>query len=444
MTLKTRFASAIAATVGAAVALASVTIFFVLRAQLRSEVDEALRNFARDISLQQSPGGLVPALPTPTLGGARPYAQAIDSGDAVLTPRGVAPAFEPSPRARAVAAGREPAFFDDMDIGGIHVRVYTARVNDLFAVQVVRSLNEVDKVLERLALFLVIVAVCGVALAATLGRFVAAAVLKPVRRLTQATEHVTTTSDLDARIDSSGRDELGRLASSFNSMLEAVKTSVDSQRQLVADASHELRTPLTSIRTNIEVLAGTELEPEERKGLLGDVVFELEQLTALISDLVELARGRELHQVYEDLRFDEVVSEAVARARRQHGPLLSYVVDLEPTAVRGVRERLDRAVRNLLDNAAKWSPPGGTIEVTLRGGRLSVRDHGPGIDAADLPYVFDRFYRAAVARGMPGSGLGLAIVRDVAESHGGSVAADIAEGGGARLTLWLPVHGRGG
>ena len=176
-----------------------------------------------------------------------------------------------------------------------------------------------------------------------------------------------------------------------------------SQRQLVADASHELRTPLTSLRTNIEVLSSDALPAEDRKRLLQDVVAQLGELTVLVTDLVDLARGDEPALVAEDVRLDMLVADAVERARR-HAPDKVFFAELDPSLVKGVPARLDRAVSNLLDNAAKWSPPGGQVEVRVRDGELSVRDHGPGIDEADLPYVFDRFYRATAARGLPGPG----------------------------------------
>jgi two-component system sensor histidine kinase MprB len=220
-------------------------------------------------------------------------------------------------------------------------------------------------------------------------------------------------------------------------MLGALEESTRAQRQLVADASHELRTPLTSVRTNIEVLAGDRtLPPEERRRLLSDVVEQLGEMTTLISELIELARAEQQWVEPEDVRLDLLVAEVVERARRNR-PEVTYAVELEPTTVQGVPATIERAVGNLLDNAAKWSPSGEVVEVELRGGVLVVRDHGPGISDEDLPYVFDRFYRAREARGMPGSGLGLAIVRQVAESHGGEVVAEQAEGGGTRMVLRL-------
>jgi two-component system sensor histidine kinase MprB len=214
---------------------------------------------------------------------------------------------------------------------------------------------------------------------------------------------------------------------------------VHAQRQLVADASHELRTPVTSLRTNIEILQqqGEFIDAEEHDRLLGDVVEQIEQLTLLMNDLIDLARGEEPHADAEDVRLDLLVEEVIERARRRapHTPLQAK---LEPTVLSGVPGRLERAVSNLVDNAVKYSPPGEPVEVQLAGSELTVRDHGRGISAEDLPYVFDRFYRGAEARGRPGSGLGLAIVRQVAAQQGGSVAAEPAPGGGTRMRLSLP------
>ena len=306
------------------------------------------------------------------------------------------------------------------------------------AVQVVSNVTDIDHALKRLRLLLLLVGFGGVGFAALLGFLVTRTVLVPVRRLTEATEHVAETRDLSGRMDGSARrDELGRLAASFNTMLSALEESVAAQRQLVADASHELRTPLTSLRTNIEVLARSDELPEaERERLLADVVEQLTEMTSLVAELVELARGQQAQAQPEEVRLDLLVESAVERAQRNH-PGLVFATHLNETTIEGVPATIERAIGNLLDNAAKWSPAGGTVEVVVREGQVTVRDHGPGIDEADLPHVFDRFYRAATARGMPGSGLGLAIVKQVAESHGGEVAAERAVGGGTVMRLRL-------
>jgi two-component system sensor histidine kinase MprB len=287
-------------------------------------------------------------------------------------------------------------------------------------------------------LLLFLIAVVGIAVAAGLGLAVSGAALAPVRRLTQTTEEVTETKDLSRRIQASGRDELSRLADSFNTMLAALEESARAQRQLVSDASHELRTPLTSLRTNIEVLSRDGvLDPKERENLLRDVSEQLIEMSALVAELVELARGDEKAADPEDVRLDLVAAEAIDRTRRNR-PGVTFRPQLEESLVRGVPSTIERAVSNLLDNAAKWSPPGGQIDVIVRNGEVAVRDRGPGIAEEDVPFVFDRFYRAPSARSMPGSGLGLAIVRQVAEAHGGTVCVETPADGGTRMRLTLP------
>jgi two-component system sensor histidine kinase MprB len=220
-------------------------------------------------------------------------------------------------------------------------------------------------------------------------------------------------------------------------MLGALEDATRSQRQLIADASHELRTPLTSLRTNIEVLASDRALPAgERERLLSDVLEQLGEMTTIVAELMELARGTEQLAEPEDVRLDLLAAGAVERVRRNR-PGVTFNTDLEESLVHGVPATLERAVANLVDNAAKWSPPGGEVDVAVRAGEVTVRDRGPGIAEEDLPYVFDRFYRAASARGLPGSGLGLAIVKQVAEAHGGTVVAERAEDGGTRMRMRL-------
>ena len=276
----------------------------------------------------------------------------------------------------------------------------------------------------------------GILVAAALGFVVARAALAPVSRFTRRTEALTANPDLSQRLEIHGQDELARLARSFNATLDALERSAEAQRHLVADASHELRTPIASLRANIQVLQDADQLPEaDRESLRADIIAELDELTALVGDVVELARGSKPSDVVDDVRIDQIVRALVERAERRAGDGVTFRVGLQPTVVSGEPERISRAISNLLGNAHKWSPPGGLIEIDLVDGTLTVRDHGPGFDEADLPHVFDRFYRADNARGMPGSGLGLAIVRQAAEAHGGSVSAANAAGGGALVTV---------
>ncbi len=440
-----RLALLSAAAVAVAVVLASAITFVIVRSELRGGVDQSLKDTVDRISVPAElllpgtvPGQNVLVLPQGELGSRDVYAQVVRPNGSVVRPRGSRVRLPIDERVLEVAVGEREAFYTDATIGGVHARVYTAQVPTGDAVQAVRPLEEVDRTMRHLTFALVLVGLGGVALAVWLGLLVARAALTPVKQLTDAAEHVARTRDLSRRIRADRTDELSRLGASFNTMLEALASSQASQRRLVADASHELRTPLTSLRTNIEVLSSDALPMEDRERLLQDVVAQLGELTVLVTDLVDLARGDEPALVAEDVRLDMLVEDAVERARR-HSPDKAFFTELAPSLVKGVPARLDRAVTNLLDNAAKWSPPGGQIEVHVHEGELTVRDHGPGIDEADLPHVFDRFYRAAAARGLPGSGLGLAIVRQVAEWHGGTVSAECAQGGGARLRLQLPV-----
>jgi two-component system sensor histidine kinase MprB len=422
-----------AGAVAVAVAVASLVIWFAVRRELRSQVDESL--VRRAAAVEHLPfGNFEGELPTLPLGPDDPFVffQVTTPGGRVFGTRGGPDVVIPVP---APIGG-----LDDVRAGGVHYRVYAEELPNGFTFLLARPLTEVDQTLGRLGVFLLLVTGGGAALAAALGLGVMRAAAGPVTRLTEATERVTETGNLSLRIEEPADtgDEIGRLASSFNAMLGALEASVATQRQLVADASHELRTPITSIRTNLDVLAsGAELEPAERERLLQDVQAQLEELTEIVNDLVELARGEEQEPRFGDVRLDEVVAAAVERAER-HAPGLSVKTSLEASVIRGDGARIARAVGNLLDNAAKWNPTDAAIEVTVSGGAVEVRDHGPGFADEDLPLVFDRFYRSPSARGMPGSGLGLAIVRQITDAHGGTVTASNAPDGGAVVRISFP------
>ena len=494
MSFRRRIALASAAAVAIAVVLASMLTYLLTSNQLHSQVDEALRNRARTAGRLQrflKPGGKgraiakkdserlgldlngldgssrdseedaqsqAAALPRygpvaknlfgrlpPGPDQVRGYQQVVNAAGTIVISSARNVSLPVDSETRALASHGGAAFFRDARVNGLHLRVLAEPFGKGRAVQLAQPLTEVDSLLSRLRLILVLLDLGGIALAALLGRLVAGAAVLPLKRLTQATEHVALTQDLSGRIKSVGEDEIGRLARSFNAMLDALERSmralddsVHAQRQLVADASHELRTPVTSLRTNIEILQQAhDMDPRERARMLSDVVEQIEELTGLMNDLIELARGEQQDGPAEDLRLDLLVGEVVERARR-HSPATRFATELEPTVVAGVPARLERAVTNLIDNAAKYSPPDEPVEVTLRAEQLTVRDHGPGISADDLPHVFDRFYRGAEARGRPGSGLGLAIVRQVADQHGGGVAAEPAPGGGTLMRLRLP------
>jgi two-component system sensor histidine kinase MprB len=443
VSFRARLTIAAAAAVAIAVVISSVVVYFVVRNELRAQVDDALIERADELS-HIPPGNIRQIFVTPKglVGEAAGYPQIVTDDGRRLRPPGETTALPVGPEVLEVAAGEREKFLDDATVAGRHVRYVTVPYGPAFALQLARPLTEVDESLEQIRTILIIISLGGIGAAVALGLIVTRAALAPVRRLTETTEHVTETRDLSERIETNRRDELGRLADSFNTMLGALEESTRAQRQLVMDASHELRTPLTSLRTNIEVLAGGKRLPtDERKRLMNDIEEQLGELTTLIGELMVLARGEQPPAEPEDVRLDLVAADTVARLRRNR-PEVTFATDLEESVVHGVPATIERAVGNLLDNAAKWSPPGGEVEVGVRGGVLTVRDHGPGIDKDDLPYVFDRFYRADSARGMPGSGLGLAIVQQVAEAHGGDVVAERAEGGGTRVTLRLNGAGK--
>ncbi len=454
MPLRKRVTLVAAAAVAIAVVLAAAVCYLVVRDQLLGQVDSALS--AQGVLVQHEGnfalgGGNLPGLPA-NAGGRAPFAQVVGADGTVLLNSG-GMALPVDANTRGVATGQVGSSFESETLSSSRLRVYTFRGTAEIApgqvvpvaVQLARPLGPVDHILSHLRLVLILLCASGIALAAALGRLGARRVLAPLAEVAATAQQIGETDDLSLRLGIHADDEVGQLATRFNAMLErleasrsAVDESVRAQRKLVADASHELRTPVTSLRTNIEVLlAGGELTEEDRRRLLADVVEQSEELSALVGDLIELARGDLPIESSEDVRLDRVVEESVARARR-NSPGIEFHTALAPVVVEGVPERLGRAVNNLLDNAARHSPPDGSIEVTVDPAGVRVRDHGTGVAEEDLPFVFDRFFRGANSRGRQGSGLGLAIVRQVAEQHGGSVAAANVADGGAVFSLLLP------
>jgi two-component system, OmpR family, sensor histidine kinase MprB len=441
MSFRARITLAAAVAVAIAVAALSVTVYIVTRDVLYGQVDDALRDRAAEAVLRPTPAGFVIRLPAGPLGVSGTSAQIVTATeDGPGAAPGLASSVPVLATDRAVAAGQRAAGFRFAEVDGVRVRTYVQRLAPGFAVLVATTLTDVDETLGRLRAILIGIAVIGIGGAAVLGFLVARSALRPVRRLTHAAEEVARTADLSSRIEITGDDELQRLAATFNEMLASLERAVDAQRNLVADASHELRTPLTSIRTNVELLARADaLAPDERARMVDDVVAQLEELTMLVADLVELGRDGERPEEIEDVRLDVLVADSVERVRRR-APTRDFDLALEPSLVRGSPARLDRAIVNLLENAVVWGPDGEPIEVSVAKGIVSVRDHGPGIGSEDAERLFDRFYRSARARGRAGSGLGLAIVRQVAETHGGKASVERADGGGARFRIELPVE----
>ncbi len=456
MTLRARIAAVAGVAVAVAILATAVFTYLAVRSSLRGEIDDALSQRAeqvRDFGPRGGgpPGGGGPGGPDgppppadAPFGGAQGFTQLVTSTGRVLRRPGADAELPLDEETRAIAESGEGRELTDREVDGTHIRVLTEGLPGGGAVQVARPLEEVDDQLSRLLVALIALGAVGIALGVGLGALVARAALVPIGRFTSRTEQLADDLDHSQRMEVVGDDELARLARSFNTTLDALERSVEAQRHLVADASHELRTPIASLRANIQTLQDADRLPaEERERMRADIIGELDELTALVADVVELARGTKPDQGEDDVRLDTLVEDLVERARRRAGSAVQFQVELEPTLVRGDPERLARAVSNLLANAAKWSPPGGTVEVGLAAAVLTVRDHGPGFEEQDIPHVFERFYRAAAARGMSGSGLGLAIVQQAADAHGGFAEAANAEGGGAllRVSFGPPVGG---
>lgn len=450
MSLRTRLVLAAALAVAVAVTAAAFFVYARTRGELHREVDTTLRDRADSLVRERNgPGGAAAPnqvgpngndlrVPPPPLGGAGGLVQTVDARGQVRT----GPDTTPIPLIDGttdVATGAKAPFFADVDVEGTPLRVYTTRFNRNMALQVARPLTETNAVVSDMGLVLLVTALVGVLVAAVLGFIVARAALRPVRRLTKAVEDVAETRDLSRRIETTGNDEVGRLAGSFNAMLEALDESQRAQRRLAADAGHELRTPLTSLRTNIEVLVRNDsLDTADRERLVRDVNAQIVEVSAMIGGMMEIARGDEpIDDQIADVQLDRIVAGAVEEASF-HWPDVRFVSDLTPSVVRGAGNRVERAVSNLLDNAGKWSPAGGQVDVAVRDGEIVVRDHGPGIAPEDVPLVFDRFWRAERARGTPGSGLGLAIVRQVADQHGATITLETPADGGTRMRLRFP------
>lgn len=480
LSLQGRFALLAAVAVSVAVVAAALASYFLVRTQLYSEVDNNLSRQStfgadhggaggpaegggpetvggiqngfpppHDISAQSMYVSCVNKQRLPSFGGNITVIVTATGSACVSEPGSVSTSTDWQPNATelAVANGKQNKVFYDTYVGNERFRVYTFQPADSsstgYAISSYQSLATVDSSLHSLELWLAVAAAAGIALATLAGLLLARSATRPVRRLTAAVEHVARTEDLSVRLPVDGKDEINRLGASFNKMTKALATSRNRQRQLIADAGHELRTPLTSLRTNVDLLlrsqrTGRELPPGRREAMLESVDQQLHELSGLVTDLLELSRGQE-GGARRTMRvaLHESVSRAVERAKLR-GPGLLFDVDIDPWYVQGDPTSIDRAVVNLLDNAVKFSPAGGTVTVRLKQGEYIVADQGPGIAAEDLPHVFERFWRSDSARSLPGSGLGLAIVAQVAEESAGTVSLEAAPAGGALARLRLP------
>jgi two-component system sensor histidine kinase MprB len=444
-TLQTRFTLVAAGAVAATALAITAVAFFAIRADLEQQLQQQLAKRANTVKYfarpyhGHLPDNWVPPHST-SFGSNASYTQVITSTGATWAPPNDSGILTPNATDISVAAGDHGAYYADRQVNGVSAMVYTAPLAPGYAVQLAAPNGATEVQVASVGATLSVISVIGVMLATVVGWAVARAGLAPVARLASVAEQVTLTGDAGRRVVVGRRDELGRLAASFNSMLSALQRSLGAQRQLVSDASHELRTPLASLRVNVELLADDPgMSEGERKEVLGRVVDQVAELSRLVASVTDLARGEPPHVTREEVRLDELTSSALDAARRDW-PGIAFKANLDGCVVDGNADRLRIAIRNLLDNAAKFGPPDGAVEVRLAAGNLTVRDHGPGIDPDDLPHVFDRFYRSLSARAVPGSGLGLAVAREVARGHGGTIAAEPAASGGTLIRLTLPAR----
>ncbi|MFG1615250.1 ATP-binding protein [Nonomuraea wenchangensis] len=431
--LRARLTLLVTGAVSFAVVLCAVLSWFIIQMLVLAQVDQSILENQGDVKYL-----LHECRPEGTQG---PYFEGMATvlrpdGTTCSLGRAIAPTQEDR---KALEPIPEPIYRNGTTTDGKRVRVVTVNVEPGLAVMAARPLWHVERTLRYAAVGLGGIAALGTLGAAMAGLTVSRAALRPVGELTRAVEHIAQTEDLDTRIPVRGTDEIARLSSSFNAMTSALAGSRERQKQLVADAGHELRTPLTTLRTNIDLLlrseqTGRSIDPDAKRRLLVNVKAQFAELSTLVADLLQLARGDTDHEPHVEVAFHEVVTAAVERARLRGAQV---VTDLEPWYVVGNATSLERAVINLLDNAAKFSSDNG-VEVSLRGGRLTVRDHGPGLPEEELPHVFERFWRSPSARGLPGSGLGLAIVAQAVAEAGGQVSLANAPGGGAVATMDLP------
>jgi two-component system sensor histidine kinase MprB len=431
--------------VGVSVALVALASYLTVRHQILSALDESLHRRAYAAAAYSPSEVRMGDLPTFLQGATDSSVGYVFTNGRVVMTRGPGGAtVRPGAAEFAVASGANKFSCRTITAtDGVDYRVATVPTDeDGIAFIVAQSMQANEVALDKLGLVMFLFGAAGVIAAALAGWGVARNGLRPVRRLTDKAEEIARTEKLDP-IEVEGNDEIARLARAFNAMLTALSASRDRQRQLVADAGHELRTPLTSLRTNLDLLTQADrqggLSEASRAELLDDVRFQIEELTTLIGDLTELARDEPTRLALEEVDLADVTERAVERVRRRASSL-HFDTHVEPWTVTGEPAALERAVTNLLDNAAKWSPPLGVVTVRLVDGTLMVSDQGHGIAEADLPHVFDRFYRSPESRTLPGSGLGLSIVRQVAERHGGSVRVGVAESGGA--VFWMTIPGR--
>jgi two-component system sensor histidine kinase MprB len=447
MSLRLRLALVVAVTFALVVIGCTYAAHVSTSRQLRTETDDFLLQRAERFT--RTPAGFLPGPQRPGTGPFGREGPALADPDAltqILTANGTIasyitgqPALPVDATDKAIAREGGDARFRNVQLGGEPYRVLTVALPGGGAAQVARSVEEAEELLASLDTRLRLIALAGTLVAATLAWLIARRIVRPIEELTERTALVAATKEFDHPIAVNRHDEIGRLAASFNRMLDELRTSREQQRRLVMDASHELRTPLTALRTNVDLLRRAHsFDQAQRDELLGATDVELRELTDLVSELVELATDTRSQEAVQPVDLGELVDRVAARQQRRSGRPITVQKD-EPAVVDGRVSLLERAVSNLVDNALKFSPAGSAVDVVARGATVEVLDRGAGIPAEDLPHVFDRFYRATSARQVQGSGLGLAIVEQIADLHAGTVSLEARPGGGIVARLALPA-----
>jgi len=449
VSLRARVALVVAVVVAIVVSVVGVSVYQSTRDELFNQIDHDLTTRAVQVSRQ--PRGFARPGPDRFQPGSRvgrndPFggivafdvlARIVDANASVILTLGPAFGTDPDP-AVLIEAVSGPVITTQRGIAGT-IRTITVPAPGGNFVELARPLGETESVLSAMRTRILVIGLLATAAAALGAWFISRRTIRPITKLTEAAERVASTGDLAHPVDEAGGDEVGRLASSFNGMLEALLESRRQQHRLVMDASHELRTPLTSLRTNVDVLGGgRELTPEQHQAVVSDIDTELGELTELVSELVELASDLRDDEALQPTLLVDLARPVAERTQRRTGRNIEVRV-VRSAVVEGRPEALSRAIRNLVDNAAKFSPDGSDLLVEIDGGAVTVHDSGPGIALAERDRVFDRFHRIESTRATPGSGLGLSIVRQVAESHGGHVDVGDSPLGGAAVGFKIPT-----
>lgn len=449
MRFRTRVALATAAAVAAAVLLVAASAYLFTQKELINQVDASLDGRASGLlrAAAGTPRGRPIAahlLPNVSEALGRPpgnfdtlYGQILKPDGVLITLGELAPQLPIDETTLAVQRGDVNRAFTSVWIDDEHVRMVSMPLPRGDVLQIARSLEETDAALRALAGRLILSGFVGLLLAAAAGLIVASRATRPIAELSAAADHVASTSDLDARISVEGDDELSQLASRFNAMLSALKSSKATQHQLVRDASHELRTPLTALRMNVDLLErAPDIEPETRRLIVGEISTEIGELTALVTELVDTATDSLPEMPFTPVLLADVAQTAAADARRRSQRTI--VVKDDGSLVLGSRPELVRAIGNLIGNAIKWSDADTAIRIEIETGSVTVIDEGTGISGDELGHIFERFYRTTEARQIPGSGLGLSIVERIVTDHGGFVFAESTLGEGSRIGFTIP------